>query len=238
MKRQMSMALLGLSVWGLGAALQAQTLAAAEPAQVVNLSASAQKEVPQDWLSVVLRASLEGSEPAAVQTQLKAVVEQALGQLRTQVQSPAFEVRSGSFGIYPRHNDKGRVVGWQGQADLVIEGRDFVKVSQAAGQVPRMAVAQAAFSLSREGRQQLEAEVQSQAVQKFRQRAQQLAKDFGFAAYTLRQVSVGSADRAEPMLQARAMVADVGMAPPAAAIPLAAGKDEVRISVSGSIQLR
>ena len=232
------MALLGLSVWGLGAALQAQTLAAAEPAQVVNLSASAQKEVPQDWLSVVLRASLEGSEPAAVQTQLKAVVEQALGQLRTQVQSPAFEVRSGSFGIYPRHNDKGRVVGWQGQADLVIEGRDFVKVSQAAGQVPRMAVAQAAFSLSREGRQQLEAEVQSQAVQKFRQRAQQLAKDFGFAAYTLRQVSVGSADRAEPMLQARAMVADVGMAPPAAAIPLAAGKDEVRISVSGSIQLR
>ena len=99
-------------------------------------------------------------------------------------------------------------------------------------------VAQAAFSLSRQGRQQLETEVQGQAVDKFRQRAQQLAKDFGFNGYTLRQVTVGSADRSEPVLQARAMVADVAMAAPAAAIPLAAGKDEVRITVSGSIQLR
>lgn len=238
MKRQISMALLGLSVWGLGSALQAQTLPTAEPAQVVNLSASAHKEVPQDWLTVVVRASLEGSEPAALQTQLKTVVEQALAQLRPQMQPQAFEVHSGHFGIYPRHNDKGRVVGWQGQADLVIEGRDFVKVSQVAAQVPRMAVAQATFSLSRDGRQQLEAEVQGQAVQKFRQRAQQLAKDFGFSTYTLRQVSVGSADRAEPLLQARALLADVAMAAPAPAIPLAAGKDEVRITVSGSIQLR
>jgi len=78
--------------------------------------------------------------------------------------------------------------------------------------------------------------VQHQAVQKFRQRAQQLAQEFGFSGYTLRQVTVGGADRSEPVLQARAMVAD--MAAPAAAIPLAAGKDEVRITVSGSIQLR
>ncbi len=233
MKRWSLLALLGLC-----GALQAQTQPAPEPAQVVSLSASAQQEVPQDWLSVVLRASMEGNEPAVVQSQLKAVLEQALAQLRPQVQAQAFEVRSGSFGIYPRHNDKGRVVGWQGHADLVIEGRDFVKVSQAAAQVPRMAVAQAGFSLSRQGRQQLEAEVQSQAVQKFRQRAQQLARDFGFEGYTLRQVSVGSVDRAEPVLQARAMVADMALAAPAAAIPLAAGKDEVRITVSGSIQLR
>ncbi len=233
MKRWSLLALLGFC-----GALQAQTPVVAEPAQVLSLSASAQQDAPQDWLSVVLRASQEGNEPAAVQTQLKAVVEQALAQLRPQVQAQALEVRSGSFGIYPRHNDKGRVVAWQGQADLVVEGRDFVKVSQAAGQVPRMTVAQAGFSLSRQGRQQLEAEVQRQAVQKFRQRAQQLASDFGFEGYTLRQVSVGSADRAEPVLQARAMVADMAVTAPAAAIPLAAGRDEVRITVSGSIQLR
>ena len=236
MKRWSWLALTGLSVCSLSGALQAQPLPAPEPVQVLNLSASAQQEVPQDWLSVVVRASLEGQEPSAVQNQLKGVVEQALAQLRPQMQAQAFEVRSGSFGIYPRHGDKGRVVGWLGQADLVIEGRDFAKVSQAAGLVPRMTVAQAAFSLSRQGRQQLETEVQHQAVQKFRQRAQQLAQEFGFSGYTLRQVTVGGADRSEPVLQARAMVTD--MAAPAAAIPLAAGKDEVRITVSGSIQLR
>ena len=213
--------------------------AAPEVQQVLQLSASARKEVAQDWLSVVVRAQQDGSDPVALQTQLKAMVEAALASLRPRLQPQQLEVRSGQLGIYPRHNSQGRVTGWQGQADLVVEGRDFAKVSQLAGNLPRMTVAQADFSLSREGRQQLEAEVQSLAVQNFRQRAQALAKDFGFAGYNLRQVSVSSVDRPEPGIQPRLMMAaDAAAAPAQAPIPLVAGKDEVRITVSGSIQLR
>ena len=210
-----------------------------EVQQVLQLSASAREEVPQDWLSVVVRAQLDGSDPVALQNQLKSILDAAWTSLRPRLQPQQLEVRSGNFGIYPRHNNQGRVTGWQGQAELVIEGRDFAKVSQLAGHLPRMTVAQADFSLSREGRQQLEAEVQSQAVQNFRQRAQALAKDFGFAGYTLRQVSVSSVDRPEPGIQPRLMMAaDAAAAPAQAPIPLVAGKDEVRITVSGSIQLR
>lgn len=210
-----------------------------EVQQVLQLSASARQEVPQDWLSVVVRAQLDGSDPVALQNQLKSIFDAAWTSLRPRLQPQQLEVHSGQFAIYPRHNNQGRVTGWQGQADLVIEGRDFAKVSQLAGNLPRMTVAQADFSLSREGRQQLEAEVQSQAVQNFRQRAQALAKDFGFAGYTLRQVSVSSVDRPEPGLQPRLMMAvDAASAPAQAPIPLVAGKDEVRITVSGSIQLR
>lgn len=239
MKQSTPWWLTGLAVCSLAGPVRAQPPATPEPTQVVSLSASAQQEVPQDWLTVVVRASVEGGEAAAVQAQLKTTVEQALAQLQPQVQPQTFEVRTGSFGVYPRHNSLGRVSGWQGQADLVIEGRDFARVGQVAGQLQRMTVSQVGFSLSRTARQQLEAEVQKQAVQKFRQRAQQLASDFGFSGYTLRQVSVGSVDRPEPvpMMQARAMVADTAMAA-SAPIPLAAGKDEVRITVSGSIQLR
>ena len=210
-----------------------------EAQQVLQLSASARQQVPQDWLSVVVRAQLDGSDPVALQNQLKATLDAALATLRPSLQPQQLEVRSGNFGIYPRHNSQGRVTGWQGQADLVVEGRDFAQVSQLAGNLPRMTVAQADFSLSREGRQQLEAEVQSQAVQNFRQRAQALAKDFGFTSYTLRQVSVSSVDRPEPGIQPRLMMAaDAAAAPVQAPIPLVAGKDEVRITVSGSIQLR
>ena len=217
----------------------AQT-SAPEAQQVLQLSASARKEVQQDWLSIVVRAQHEGADPVALQSQLKATVETALASLRPRLQPQQLEVRSGSFGIYPRHNNQGRVTGWQGQADLVVEGRDFALVSQLAGNLPRMTVAQADFSLSRDGRQQLEAEVQSQAVQNFRQRAQALAKDFGFAGYTLRQVSISAVDRPETGIQPRMLMAEAAMAPAAvpAAIPLVAGKDEVRITVSGSIQLR
>ncbi len=231
-RRVMALALSGLSL-----GLHAQTTTA-EPQQVVHLSASAWQQARQDWLRVVLRSTLEGSEPMAVQKQLKKVVDEALGQLRPQLQPHQLEVHSGAFGINPRYNDKGKIVGWQGQADLVIEGRDFGKIGQAAGQVPRMAVESAQFSLSREGRQQLEAEVQSQAVQGFRQKAQQLAKDFGFAGYTLRQVTVGTVDRPAPVMPmvatARMVLADAAPSP----IPLEGGKDEVHITVSGSIQLR
>ena len=203
-------------------------------------NASARKEVQHDWLSIVVRAQQEGADPVALQNQLKTTLEAALSSLRPRLEPQQLEVRSGHFGIYPRHNNQGRVTGWQGQVDLVVEGRDFARVSQLAGNLPRMTVAQADFSLSREGRQQLEAEVQSQAVQNFRQRAQALARDFGFAGYTLRQVNVSAVDRPEPGIQPRMLMADAAMAPAAApaAIPLVAGKDEVRITVSGSIQLR
>ena len=50
---------------------------------------------------------------------------------------------------------------------------------------------------------------------------------------------MNSADRPEPGLQPRMMMAaDVAAASAPAPIPLVAGKDEVRITVSGSIQLR
>lgn len=236
MKRLSWISVLTLAL-GCCAAAQAQTSPAPEATQVVNLSASAQQEVAQDWLTVVVRATVDGQDATAVQNQLKAIVEQAMPALKAKAKPQVLEVRSGSFGVYPRHSEKGRLVGWQGQADLIVEGRDFAGVSQAAAQVPRMTVAQAGFSLSRQMRQQLEADVQSQAVQKFRQRAQQLAKDFGFSGYSLRQVSVGTVDRPSAMpapMMARAAAADAQPAP----IALEGGKEEVQITVNGSVQLR
>lgn len=239
MKPSLARSALALALGGLSLGLHAQTSSAGPDAtQVVTLSASASQQAPHDWLRVVVRTRQEGAEPMTVQKQLKKTVDEALTRLRAQTKSKQVEVHSGAFGIHPRHNDKGRLVGWQGQAELVIEGRDFAKIGQLAGDVKDMAVESAQFSLSREARQQLEAEVQSQAVQRFRERAQQLAKDFGFKDYTLRQVAVGSVDQpVSPMpvaMMARAVMADAAPSP----VPLEGGQDEVQITVSGSIQLR
>jgi predicted secreted protein len=224
------------SLMALGPVARAQG-SSAEPQQVLNLTATARQEVSQDWLTVVARAQLDGKDPAAVQTQLNAIVQAALTSLRPQQRPQQLEVRSGNLGIYPRHDAQGRLTTWQGQAELVIEGRDFAQVSQLAAGLARMTVAQATFSLSRDGRQQLETQVQSQAVQNFRQRAQALALDFGFAGYSLRQVSVSSVDRPEPVMQPRMLMAEPAAAA-VAPLALAAGKEEVRITVSGSIVLR
>lgn len=221
---------------GTGASF-AQPVSAAAPVNVVVVSASAQLEVPQDWLTMTLTTSRDGSDAAAVQSQLRQAVDAALAVAKPQASSQQLEVKSGSFGVFPRHGSNGRIAGWQGTAELVLEGRDFVRISTTAGKISTMGVGNVAFSLSREAQQKLESEVQASAIERFKAKAVEVAKAFGFEGYILREVSVSPADQGErPLYRMRA--ASVAQASADAAIPVEAGKSLVTVSVSGSVQLR
>ncbi|ODT32342.1 MAG: hypothetical protein ABS53_08265 [Hydrogenophaga sp. SCN 70-13] len=207
------------------------------PANVVSLSASGHLEVPQDWLTVVLSTTREGSDAGTVQNQLKVAVDAALAIAQPQAKPQQLEVRTGNLRLYPRYGSNGRISGWQGQAEVVIEGRDIANVSAVAGRVQTLTVSNMGFSLSREARQALESQVQAQAIERFRARASEIAKGFGFSGYTLRDVSVSSADMPErPMPRMMAMEAKAAASD--AAIPVAAGTSTVSITVSGAIQMR
>ena len=207
------------------------------PANVVNLSASGHMEVPQDWLTVVLSTTREGSDAATVQNQLKVAVDAALAIAQPQVKPKQLEVRTGNLRLYPRYSSNGRISGWQGQAEVIIEGRDIANVSAVAGRVQTLTVSSMGFSLSREARLALESQVQAQAIERFRARATEIAKGFGFSSYTLRDVSVSSADMPErPMPRMMAMEAKAAASD--AAIPVAAGTSTVSVTVAGAIQMR
>lgn len=207
------------------------------PANVVSLSASGHLEVPQDWLTVVLNTTREGSDAATVQNQLKVAVDAALAIAQPQAKPQQLEVRTGNLRLYPRYASNGRISGWQGQAEVIVEGRDIANVSAVAGRVQTLTVSNMGFSLSREARQALESQVQAQAIERFRARASEIAKGFGFSGYTLRDISVSSADMPErPMPRMMAMEAKAGASD--AAIPVAAGTSTVSITVSGAIQMR
>lgn len=215
----------------------AQAVSVAASVNVVVVSASAQLEVPQDWLTMTLSASRDGSDAASVQSQLRQAVDAALAVAKSQASAQQLEVKTGSFGVYPRHGSNGRIVGWQGTAELVLEGRDFVRISTTAGKISSMGVGNVAFSLSREAQQKLESEVQASAIERFKAKAVEVAKAFGFEGYTLREVSVSPADQGErPLYRMRAT--SVAQAPADASIPVEAGKSLVTVSVSGSVQLR
>ncbi|NCT99265.1 MAG: SIMPL domain-containing protein [Comamonadaceae bacterium] len=229
------------SALSLIAAVAASPVALAQapevPANVVSLSASGHLEVPQDWLTVVLSTTREGSDAATVQNQLKVAVDAALAIAQPQAKPQQLEVRTGNLRLYPRYGSNGRISGWQGQAEVVIEGRDIANVSAVAGRVQTLTVSSMGFSLSREARQALESQVQAQAIERFRARASEIAKGFGFSGYTLRDVSVSSTDMPErPMPRMMAMEAKAAASD--AAIPVAAGTSTVSITVSGAIQMR
>ena len=171
--------------------------------------------------------------------QLKQVVEAALRSLQPQAQGQDMQVHSGSFGVYPRQDDQGKIKGWQGRAEVVLEGRDFARISQAAAQVQDMAVSSMGFGLSRGGRQKVLEQAQADAIGQFKQRASFLAKQFGFSGYTLREVNVNTQDGfyAPRMQRAGLVMAVAEKADMASPVPVEAGKEQVTVQVSGSIQL-
>lgn len=211
----------------------AQTLP--EPSNVLQLSSSGTVEVTQDLLVMTLAATREGSDAAAVQTQLQQVLDAALTAAKRQAQPGQLDVRTGSFGIYPRNNKDGKVAGWQGRAELVLQGRDFDRITRTAAQISGMPVSHTGFALSREARAKVEGQAQSEAIANFQAKAQSLAQAFGFQRYTVREVSVNSNDMGYPAPR-MAMMAKGGMAEDAQ-IPVEAGKSQVVVNVSGSVQM-
>lgn len=234
---------LALAAAALGSPLAAtaQTAVLTPPANVLVLSAEASAEVPQDLLSITLQAVREGADAAVVQSQLRQVLDAALAEARKSQRPGQLDVRTGAFSLYPRTAVKGGVnsiSGWQGHAELVLEGRDLPAISALAGRLPGMTVSRVGFGLSREARERVANEVSADAIAKFRQRAAAYSQQFGFGGWSVRELTISGGDVAPtgpmPMFKvARAMAA------PAAdeSQPVEAGRATVTVSVNGSIQM-
>ena len=204
---------------------------------VVQLSATGSIEVPQDLLSIAMSTTRDGSDASAVQSQLKSALDAALMEAKKAAQPGQLDVRTGNFSLYPRYGRDGKPIGWQGSAELILEGRDFARISSAAGKIQTLTVSNVGFSLSREQRTRVESEAQGIAIERFKARATDIARSFGFAGYTLREVNISANDQGftpRPQLmamEARAAIAD-------APVPVEAGKTSVVVTVAGSVQLK
>jgi predicted secreted protein len=217
------------------AALPAQTLP--PPQNVLQLQANGTVEVQQDLLQMNLSTARDGTDPAVVQAQLKAALDAALNEAKKSAQPGQLDVRTGNFALYPRHNREGRISGWTGTAELILEGRDFARITQTAGRIQTLTLGGVSFGLSREQRAKVEGEAQAIAIERFKAKAAELARGFGFSGYTLREVAVnanepGFAPRMRMAAQeARSSSAD-------ATVPVEPGRSTVVVTVSGSVQLR
>jgi predicted secreted protein len=208
-----------------------------QPQNVLQLSAMGTVEVQQDLLTLNLHTTREGRDAAVVQNQLKTALDAALAEARKAAQPGQLDVRTGNFALYPRYGREGRINGWSGTAELILEGRDFARITQTAARITTMTMAGVGFGLSREQRAKVEGDAQSQAIERFKAKAAELARGFGFSGYSLREVSVNANDPGviRPMramaMEAKSLAAD-------APVPVEPGKSAVTVTVSGSVQLR
>lgn len=204
------------------------------PRNVAHLSATAAVEAAQDFLTVVLGTTLEGPTAAAVQIQLTRAVEAALLVGRQASQPGQLEARSGNFSLQPRQGREGQITGWQGTAQVTLEGRDFARIAAQAGRMNSLSVQQVSFSLSRELQARLQGEAQSEAIAQFKRDASLIVRGFGLSSYALREVQVGPQPAPWPMARSVASMSRMADAP----LPMEAGKGSVSVTVTGSVQMQ
>lgn len=215
-----------------------QTPVSVEPRNIVQLSTNGVVEAQQDWLTLTLFATAQGGDAGAVQANLRDAAEVALTALKKNTQAGLMDVRSGAFSLQPRYDKDGKINGWIGSTELVVEGSDFARISSAAAKTKTMSISNLTFGLSRAARTQLENQAQILAIDGFKQKAAQIAQSFGFSDYVLREVSVQSADPSGGPMP-RMMAMRVGaMAADAAPVPMEGGKSLVTVTVSGAVQLK
>ncbi|MGA8515566.1 MAG: SIMPL domain-containing protein [Burkholderiaceae bacterium] len=207
------------------------------PQNVVSLQSSGTVEAPQDLLMISMNTTKDGADSAVVQSQLKTALDAALAEAKKTAQPGQLDVRTGAFSLYPRYGRDGKINGWQGSTELVLEGRDFARISATAGKINTLTLGQVSFGLSREARAKVEGEAQAQAIERFKTKASEISKNFGFGGYSIREVNVNANDQGfaprgrMEMMQAKTMSAD-------APVPVEAGRSTVVVTVNGSVQMK
>ncbi|MEF7615955.1 SIMPL domain-containing protein [Aquincola sp. MAHUQ-54] len=214
----------------------AQTVTIAPPQGVLNITANASVEVAKDLLAITFTATRDGADAATVQAALKQALDAALAEARKAARPQEVEVQTGNFSLYPRYAQKGGISGWQGTAELVVQGRDMNAIAQLSGRIQTMTIGRVSYGLSREAAEKVEGEVTAQAVKRFQARANELARQFGYGGASVREVQVstnepGMSPIAPKMYMRAAAASDESL-------PVEAGKGTVTATVSGTVQMK
>lgn len=206
---------------------------------VVQLQAQAATEVAQDTVQFVLFVQEQGSDQRQLTQDINRVLTQAQEQAQALIGEKAIDFYTGAFSVSPRYSDQGEIASWQARAELVLESTLIDETAEIAGQLADvMSIARINFSLSDAERNKYEEELTKDAIAAFEQRAQLMVQSLGHDYYQLKELNVDgqslvirSQERGAPGMMVSAM------ADTTEKIAVAAGQEEVSITVRGSIYL-
>lgn len=208
------------------------------PQGVVSLTSSATVEVTKDLLTISLATTKEGQDAASVQSQLKQALDAALAEAKKSAKPGQVDVQTGNFSLQPRYTNKGVINGWLGTAELVIEGRDMQAIGQLTGRITTLTISGVSYNISRELREKTEGEVAANAIARYRAKAADYAKQFGYAGYAVREVNVQSNDVGPIRPMATFSRAKAMSAASDESLAVEPGKGSVTVTVNGTVQMK
>ena len=206
-----------------------------EPPQYnrVNLNESAQTEVENDLLVAVLFAQAEGRDARAPADQVNRTMDWAVNLAKSH---PGVKVQTLGYRSNAIYN-KGNLRGWRVNQSLRLESRDSRDLGDLVASLQeQLKVQSIGYQVSDEKRRQHLDGLTSEALARFRARADHIAKSLGRKGYRLVRININDS-RQNPMPVARGMMmeasADSGVAP----ARIEAGTQTMTISINGEIEL-
>ena len=153
------------------------------------------------------------------------------------------DVQTGNFSLYPRYvnatsSSRPTISGWQGTAELIVEGRDMAAIGQLAGRIATMTIARVAYRLSREASQRVEDDIAAQAIAAFAPRRRATRSSSATPATRSARSPFGTSEPQTgplPMMRMQAAAAPSSSGEPLSVEP---GKALVTATVNGTVQMK
>lgn len=206
-------------------------------ADVLNIDATVSSEVVPDLAVVTLAIVREGPDVAPLTSEVNQALAKAFADARA---VPGVIASNGGYTTSPRYDGRGGQStrnGWQVRAQIILKSKDFNALGNLVGRLGQsLQIASSSFEISPELRAQEGAALIDRGARAFQEKALAATKAFGFAGYSIRQVTVGNAGQSS-FPRAMAMRSEVGTTS-SSPLPVEPGQVTLTLTVSGSLQLR
>jgi predicted secreted protein len=199
----------------------------------IRFQAAVSESVANDRMRAVLAVQDEDSDAAQLADRINKAMTWALQQSKGQ---KGVEVRSGGYSTQPVYN-KSALTGWRATQELILEGGDFSQISRLIGVLQqRLQLTMVSFNIAPRTRAAVEGRLIDQALDSFKQRAEQVRKNIGTPGYRIVELNIMT--EGAPVQPYPVMRAEMASMKDVAAPSFEGGDSEVRISVHGTIQLQ
>lgn len=200
----------------------------------IRFQVTASRTVANDHMRAVLTVQDEDDDAARLADRINQTMSWALQQSKGR---QGIDVRSGGYSTQPVYN-KTALTGWRAAQELILDGGDFGALGQLIGVLQqRLQLSTVAFSVAPETKAATETRLIDQALDGFKQRAEQVRKNIGAPGYRIVEININSEDmplQPVPVMRAEAMSLSKSVAAPS----FEGGDSDVRVNVNGMIQLQ
>ena len=206
-------------------------------ADVLTLDASATSEVAPDLAIFTLAIVREGPDVAPLTKDINAALAKAFADAKA---VPTVIASNGGYSTFPRYetrNNQSVRNGWTVRAEMIVKSKDFNAIGALVGKLSEtMQITGSTFDISPELRAKESSLLIDRAAQAFQDKATAASRAFGYAGYSIREVTVGSDGQSGGL---RPMMMDsLKMRAAAAPVPVESGRVTLTVTVNGSVLMR